>query len=193
MGGGNRRNVNTAARRYGLSPRGRGKLPASYLRECRYRSIPAWAGETAARRCLTPPFEVYPRVGGGNSVSRAAAVFAVGLSPRGRGKRARRIRAGRRRRSIPAWAGETVFKARINAEIMVYPRVGGGNCDIAPHIVAAFGLSPRGRGKLVKSFVCKYGGRSIPAWAGETPAATLTRLSCPVYPRVGGGNLPMRA
>ena len=53
------------------------------------------------------------------------------------------------RRSIPAWAGETVFGRTFSRNSGVYPRVGGGNLikTRIPRILS--GLSPRGRGKLL--------------------------------------------
>ncbi len=50
------------------------------------------------------------------------------------------------------------------------------------------GLSPRGRGKPCTRSPIRYGTRSIPAWAGETPARSPSLGSRQVYPRVGGGN-----
>ena len=70
----------------------------------------------------------------------------------------------------------------------VYPRVGGGN-RIGPHFAHfGIGLSPRGRGKPgIAGKIDVFPG-SIPAWAGETPAVTVTVVGAKVYPRVGGGN-----
>ena len=111
---------------------------------------------------------VYPRVGGGNPYSSGCARKARGLSPRGRGKRVPATGTGRRRRSIPAWAGETGPPAANPGPARVYPRVGGGNWTSSISATRCRGLSPRGRGK--------------PAFdngADRLPA---------VYPRVGGGN-----
>ncbi len=127
VGGGNAPspgNPNPAA---GLSPRGRGKHyeAQSICGFC--RSIPAWAGETrppAAARLLTA---VYPRVGGGNATSSDSVGVPAGLSPRGRGKRLSIYPVYRNRRSIPAWAGETISGAYRPTPRRVYPRVGGGN------------------------------------------------------------------
>ena len=52
-----------------------------------------------------------------------------------------------RKRSIPAWAGETEQAERQAANLQVYPRVGGGNQAGARDPIGGGGLSPRGRGK----------------------------------------------
>ena len=70
-----------------------------------------------------------------------------GLSPRGRGKRARGYAFGLQSGSIPAWAGETDTMVQPLVEVRVYPRVGGGNAVKRGLYGAFYGLSPRGRGK----------------------------------------------
>ena len=131
---------------------------------------------------------VYPRVGGGNSLLSSTMASGNGLSPRGRGKRAESHRLGQVRRSIPAWAGETALRPFHRISMAVYPRVGGGNLRRAAVGQAGRGLSPRGRGKRNLRPRPGQCARSIPAWAGETLLAALSRLTAPVYPRVGGGN-----
>ena len=87
VGGGNiftsRRNASVG----GLSPRGRGKHGRKRQSVPYERSIPAWAGETDQFRRQHTHRRVYPRVGGGNIVARWRTRYAIGLSPRGRGKR----------------------------------------------------------------------------------------------------------
>ena len=174
---------------HGLSPRGRGKRPATFpgCRPC--RSIPAWAGETTAGAWGSSPGRVYPRVGGGNPVSHGLAGNPYGLSPRGRGK----LLDGRGRlcaaRSIPAWAGETGGANWTAWPQRVYPRVGGGNSSPPNIFPCLLGLSPRGRGKPQRPFTARDCRRSIPAWAGETSGGKLTATLLRVYPRVGGGNV----
>ena len=71
--------------------------------------------------------KVYPRVGGGNRQPRMDGAERQGLSPRGRGKRARPHSQRELFRSIPAWAGETERGRDVDGDAEVYPRVGGGN------------------------------------------------------------------
>ena len=155
------------------------------------RSIPAWAGETRSAAAGRAEDWVYPRVGGGNGVVVGFALRDEGLSPRGRGKRPVSAWARKRRRSIPAWAGETMRGAFGGIGAEVYPRVGGGNVADQAVVIASGGLSPRGRGKRAGPNQGKIQGRSIPAWAGETGKALGVACRWWVYPRVGGGNAAM--
>ena len=111
-----------------------------------------------------------------------------GLSPRGRGKLAALRGQPRRGRSIPAWAGETPRQRAGGRQRTVYPRVGGGNQEHSDGASQSAGLSPRGRGKRIANYEAYAGGRSIPAWAGETRRRHSLRRAPSVYPRVGGGN-----
>ena len=92
-------------------------------------SIPAWAGETVQDIMDIGVEAVYPRVGGGNTITTTRTETDTGLSPRGRGKRIAGYRPCQRQRSIPAWAGETGCIRSTIVSIKVYPRVGGGNID----------------------------------------------------------------
>ena len=136
--------------------------------------------------------EVYPRVGGGNARIVRGSELVGGLSPRGRGKRENTANPERRKRSIPAWAGETPGKYIGQRELTVYPRVGGGNSSVRLAASAIAGLSPRGRGKPTDLPVMPTGAGSIPAWAGETTIQVTGAPSRQVYPRVGGGNARAR-
>ena len=108
-------------------------------------------------------------MGGGNSAELSERLAADdGLSPRGRGKRLEYVTRGRRKGSIPAWAGETAVSAWSKRAVRVYPRVGGGNAASAVERAACAGLSPRGRGKRIDADFLVVRIRSIPAWAGET-------------------------
>ena len=177
----------------GLSPRGRGK-PKPWTQSSQPRgSIPAWAGETGRPDSDKSDSEVYPRVGGGNAYRRRSFRRPQGLSPRGRGKPAVNPAAGRRPRSIPAWAGETPGQLRRRYPHTVYPRVGGGNF-LLPVLASIFrGLSPRGRGKPAYCAAAAVHAGSIPAWAGETNEQRRNSQGERVYPRVGGGNLHRRS
>ena len=132
----------------GLSPRGRGNHILSYMRVPWLGSIPAWAGEPAPR--IERPFwtRVYPRVGGGTTVSGFTSYDQDGLSPRGRGNQGAPTRPAISRRSIPAWAGEPRALCLVFWGPGVYPRVGGGTKLMKPPPADTMGLSPRGRGNL---------------------------------------------
>ena len=127
-------------------------------------------------------------MGGGNRYVAPNILPALGLSPRGRGKRGDNLMPIESLRSIPAWAGETISSAASAGSFGVYPRVGGGNDEPITDDERSEGLSPRGRGKHRISSSYLHIARSIPAWAGETANPHLCMPLCPVYPRVGGGN-----
>ena len=189
VGGGNHSLYIMPTGARGLSPRGRGKLSPCFQCAEFPRSIPAWAGETAASPPRGCRVAVYPRVGGGNWQFVVELAFSNGLSPRGRGKPIGRASGKGVGGSIPAWAGETVLVTEGNPHIRVYPRVGGGNHPNLSALMKAAGLSPRGRGKPASSArQCQRPG-SIPAWAGETYGAGAVLGGREVYPRVGGGNV----
>ena len=149
VGGGNPTPPHTTANTGGLSPRGRGKPYGCRAIGVQIGSIPAWAGETGTHVRSQRNPEVYPRVGGGNCSITMLSRWALGLSPRGRGKLGVPIAYSKRRGSIPAWAGETRLQRSISTRWRVYPRVGGGNPNAGMVAECARGLSPRGRGKPV--------------------------------------------
>ena len=109
-----------------------------------------------------------------------------GLSPRGRGNRPNDPARRERGRSIPAWAGQPPRGPGVAPGGGVYPRVGGATCRPAACVIPARGLSPRGRGNQPEGPVRERSHGSIPAWAGQPPAAGSWQRGTPVYPRVGG-------
>ena len=188
VGGGNKSGNARPVGGGGLSPRGRGKQDRPAFRALRYRSIPAWAGETGHCGQNRRVPGVYPRVGGGNAGRYGDGGRGQGLSPRGRGKPGQSNPPGGSGRSIPAWAGETGGGHYRSALRKVYPRVGGGNSNRDGNREHVYGLSPRGRGKPTPTAIGLTLTRSIPAWAGETGSSSTPHPAAGVYPRVGGGN-----
>ena len=148
VGGGNQVRSEYTMSPVGLSPRGRGKRNSPHRATPGAGSIPAWAGETCQAYFMAISSKVYPRVGGGNRRALLDARNSEGLSPRGRGKLDENASGDNRRRSIPAWAGETREGEGGRQGARVYPRVGGGNLYGGGCPSPARGLSPRGRGKL---------------------------------------------
>ena len=129
---------------------------------------------------------VYPRVGGETALKQFRLRHDPGLSPRGRGNRrlARRVHADQR--SIPAWAGKPRAATSGCAGCTVYPRVGGETTDPSITCSCCTGLSPRGRGNLIKSNAFRIDRGSIPAWAGKPASSIVAPVLTTVYPRVGG-------
>ena len=83
---------------------------------------------------------------GGTGIAVLPASGVKGLSPRVRGNPARWTRRQRRKRSIPACAGEPPFLAKPARAPTVYPRVCGGTSVKGIQIPLGAGLSPRVRG-----------------------------------------------
>ena len=151
----------------GLSPRGRGNPVAIGYGNIPGRSIPAWAGEPDPRSPVSTWCTVYPRVGGGTTVTGAGNCAGAGLSPRGRGNHEHSIYPREPLRSIPAWAGEPWPYGISRPEKWVYPRVGGGTLNLFQCFTVGSGLSPRGRGNPFGVGKASSVRGSIPAWAGE--------------------------
>ena len=118
-----------------------------------------------------------------------ADLMAEGLSPRVRGNLNDGGLALNRRGSIPACAGEPERMAKRLKAMGVYPRVCGGTVpDFLPGGLPG-GLSPRVRGNCDTDLCGRRGVGSIPACAGEPPAASSKPRRRPVYPRVCGGTV----
>ena len=116
----------------------------------------------------------------------------TGLSPRGRGNRNCKVHLAAGCRSIPAWAGEPGLPVQRRATSGVYPRVGGGTARINSGNRRPVGLSPRGRGNPFPCNNVELSHRSIPAWAGEPVRRSFSPSPQGVYPRVGGGTIPIQ-
>ena len=171
----------------GLSPRVRGNPAAPPAVAAHKGSIPACAGEPFGCSDAISAATVYPRVCGGTVVPRFSGVRDGGLSPRVRGNLVARQYPARRRRSIPACAGEPTRPAgRVQLRV-VYPRVCGGTVPDMPPVQQGEGLSPRVRGNQTARGLASRPERSIPACAGEPPSAACPSRSRRVYPRVCGG------
>ncbi len=95
-------------------------------------------------------------------------------------------------RSIPACAGEPVQLFKNMRPREVYPRVCGGTSCAGDGYKAAYGLSPRVRGNLVKAGVACNDRGSIPACAGEPFIFSPFWCNSRVYPRVCGGTSSIR-
>ena len=194
----------------GPSPRVRGKPRGRPGEAARMGSIPARAGETVAGGRGARPEAVHPRACGGNNTSTVVSCSGSGPSPRVRGKPWRRGTTKRRRRSIPARAGETVRPRARRSTPGVHPRACGGNPMNANSVRASSGPSPRVRGNTITSTGPMRGAGpsprvrgkrfhrhnncaargSIPARAGETRSSSPRKplTSGRVHPRACGGN-----
>ena len=124
--GGTLKKSSPRSRRRGLSPRVRGNHTRLSNGQDYPGSIPACAGEPkiSSFPFLSP--RVYPRVCGGTGMTECECGAYRGLSPRVRGNPGPGAATGKRRRSIPACAGEPKSYGGVRKEARVYPRVCGG-------------------------------------------------------------------
>ena len=95
----------------------------------------------------------------------------------------------RRRRSIPAQAGEPPRSRPTHRGRSVYPRTGGGTLDMSGVATGSMGLSPHRRGNQASRRARRPRTRSIPAQAGEPGGPSPVRRPVGVYPRTGGGTI----
>ena len=171
----------------GLSPRVRGNLATPTFPLQHHRSIPAGAGEPSHDALYSFLHRVYPRGCGGTSVRSGPIDRTDGLFPRVRGDPSTHPRLSRRRRSIPAGAGEPFVTTFASSGEPVYPRGCGGTSVPLATKRTKCGLSPRVWGNLFASTQKMGRVGSIPAGAGE-PRGKLPHLrERQVYPRGCGG------
>ena len=135
---------------------------------------------------------VYPRVCGGTLRWMLENGETRGLSPRVRGNHGGPGGEIRRRRSIPACAGEPYRATFLEVDAQVYPRVCGGTYAHSALRPLLGGLSPRVRGNRGQIHLEIRPHGSIPACAGEPVAQRWKGLPDEVYPRVCGGTPPSR-
>ena len=175
-------------RKWGPSPRGRGRLARSLSASVGKGTIPAWAGETGYGVSSRIRYWDHPRVGGGDFLFMLLKARGTGPSPRGRGRQVDRQLARLHDGTIPAWAGETRrpgWPARVGRD---HPRVGGGDSHSISLGFAVSGPSPRGRGRREAIGQAAPACGTIPAWAGETCCGRANRSRLRDHPRVGGGD-----
>ena len=93
--------------RSGSSPRVRGKPGSGHVPQHARRIIPARAGQTREWSRSAARAADHPRACGANLLSWITVSASAGSSPRVRGKLHRQLKLERRRRIIPARAGQT--------------------------------------------------------------------------------------
>ena len=152
------------------------------------RIIPAHAGQTCFRHLSRLWAPDHPRACGANVSRTWSRHGRSGSSPRMRGKLIDcRVRS-RRRRIIPAHAGQTVGERLERSGVADHPRACGANpraCSIAPRCC---GSSPRMRGKHGPGRRHRPPVRIIPAHAGQTTFTSSTLRLNPDHPRACGAN-----
>ncbi len=189
---GEHRNSSTrAAMSTGSSPRERGTRVQNFFNEFVRRFIPARAGNTVHVVKVHPYSPVHPRASGEHATISYGFVSIVGSSPRERGTHRGAGQRRRRRRFIPARAGNTTRPVVRGTLIPVHPRASGEHCIQFRVGVSQFGSSPRERGTLWRQVRRSGNGRFIPARAGNTPCIPQWQRGAAVHPRASGEHLGM--
>ena len=151
-----------------------------------WRIIPAYAGNTPKRRSVAPRSRDHPRVCGEHDIAWCSLRRSAGSSPRMRGTPGFRRATFTRTRIIPAYAGNTPFGLSSARNVRDHPRVCGEHRALTFDWDRHRGSSPRMRGTPNVQPVFREIRGIIPAYAGNTYAATSTGVACGDHPRVCG-------
>ena len=134
-------------------------------------------------------WRAHPRVCGENDVKKENTTDFTGSSPRVRGKRSVLPRNQLLGGLIPACAGKTGVLGPVVRDRSAHPRVCGENQSADAPLDAAFGSSPRVRGKRCCVEFKAPALRLIPACAGKTDPQGESQDQARAHPRVCGENL----
>ena len=167
-------------------PRGRGRPLRHPQPRGGSRLTPAWAGKTEPVDVPVLAVATHPRVGGEDVPVGWSQVTTIDSPPRGRGRRAGRVRESLQQRLTPAWAGKTMRVKRLRVMATTHPRVGGEDPPSSSSPVAATDSPPRGRGRRPPGRPDRLQVRLTPAWAGKTRGGPTIPAVCSTHPRVGG-------
>ena len=152
----------------GSSPLARGTRNVPKRRRTDSGIIPACAGNTVFRNTRSQQRQDHPRLRGEHIIERHRVPNRQGSSPLARGTPCQRCGPGRRRRIIPACAGNTLrdrIKLRHHQD---HPRLRGEHVDNRRSSPPCRGSSPLARGTLLRRRILAKVGRIIPACAGNT-------------------------
>ena len=175
-----------AIRAVGSSPLARGtRLPDRGGEQPR-RFIPARAGNTWPGSPPTTPGTVHPRSRGEHRLPPACGPVRDGSSPLARGTRILTQNEGRRKRFIPARAGNTTSSAGCAIAPAVHPRSRGEHPEARPALRLLDGSSPLARGTLQVAVLLLHLVRFIPARAGNTRRRMCAPCRPAVHPRSRG-------
>ena len=172
--------------RTGSSPRLRGTLPHRPRRGEFSRFIPAPAGNTSQPRQTEVRGSVHPRACGEHPMCCPRTCTAGGSSPRLRGTPLLLHRGVRRRRFIPAPAGNTQAAQHVVAYETVHPRACGEHSVASVQTNGWVGSSPRLRGTPPTASCLERTHRFIPAPAGNTRKPNRASRGGAVHPRACG-------
>ena len=170
----------------GSSPRVRGTAKRRLPDSPEPRFIPACAGnrQNPILRCLESA--VHPRVCGEQRLPFQMHPQLIGSSPRVRGTVTQYQVQGRRRRFIPACAGNSCPWLPMPPSNPVHPRVCGEQMLIQYRRLDGTGSSPRVRGTVAIQAAGGIALRFIPACAGNSRDGLWRAVLWAVHPRVCG-------
>ena len=131
---------------------------------------------------------VDPRARGGDLRKTGRELTKYGRSPRTRGRQDTVDAYNTDLGSIPAHAGETIWRQTPPSPPGVDPRARGGDELLEFGVLLNQGRSPRTRGRLVLNLLLTGRMRSIPAHAGETLQCAKASQGKGVDPRARGGD-----
>ena len=170
----------------GSSPRMRG-APSRLHRRGRVPGIiPAYAGSTSYAKMAWRSSRDHPRVCGEHQGSAPPSSSARGSSPRMRGAPRAHPRRLRGDGIIPAYAGSTHTRPRIDVPHGDHPRVCGEHLVAVVLLVLPVGSSPRMRGAPRAGAPAANTGGIIPAYAGSTGQRVAKNAPRRDHPRVCG-------
>ena len=174
--------------RNGSSPPARGTRGAQPWERDTLRFIPACAGNTLARSRLRRRGHraVHPRLRGEHKPPLPISPASGGSSPPARGPRQRGAGPERRRRFIPACAGNTIRQPPYVSWPAVHPRLRGEHHRRAWLRHPGRGSSPPARGTPRRVLAGGLTLRFIPACAGNTKRPLSQRAFPTVHPRLRG-------
>ena len=170
----------------GSSPRVRGTQANQRRRLRPKRFIPACAGNARSRACVERLNTVHPRVCGERDRPIHAPAQSGGSSPRVRGTRVANPWLYRKKRFIPACAGNASFVSCHAHSVTVHPRVCGERLLVRRFSFPRSGSSPRVRGTRKERRRKRGQKRFIPACAGNASIAGTIFSTNTVHPRVCG-------
>ncbi len=151
----------------GLSPLARGTRPRALTQMRPVRFIPAGAGNTGPLYAIGTKNTVYPRWRGEHSVYHSGQIVVNGLSPLARGTQKGKAHGQRRRRFIPAGAGNTRRVPEEREPPAVYPRWRGEHIWKLSNSPIGDGLSPLARGTRKHKRYRRSRSSVYPRWRGE--------------------------
>ena len=170
----------------GSSPLARG-TPTQALGHVLFAGlIPARAGNTSPGLPCANPRRAHPRSRGEHDAKNPPGTTATGSSPLARGTHHALRSVASRLGLIPARAGNTEYNRPANIANRAHPRSRGEHILSASCCCPRAGSSPLARGtQWLLRLRCTVPGL-IPARAGNTTIAQLTRLSPWAHPRSRG-------